>query len=253
MKNIAFFTWITNSHKNTLVDFNGFYKSFKCFHPDIDLIVFEQDIIDKLRNQKPWLTTTNCKASFAKLLYNDYETVVNVDSDFYFLGRCHEILEQNYDIAACANYNIVLNTTLKEQTLLNKKINFVDEVRYVQGGLIAGKNKNFWDEYEALSEEISHLLPTYENDVLNILWHSGRYQTKILDGDYDFNSPNFNCYYNCSSLGRLSQCMLIDDGVYLDNKPMRSYHVAFGWHSMKPRFSQLFPHHISRWFYNKIG
>ena len=82
----AFYTWITANFKNTNTDFDSFYKSFKYFHPEIDLIVFEQPTIDKLFNEKPWLNSTNCKASFAKLICDDYDLLVGVDSDFYFFG-----------------------------------------------------------------------------------------------------------------------------------------------------------------------
>jgi hypothetical protein len=67
------------------VDFDAFGLSFKKFYPDIDLIVFNDTTIQKLFSDKPWLNTDNCKASFAKLLYNEYDLVVNVDADFYFL------------------------------------------------------------------------------------------------------------------------------------------------------------------------
>jgi hypothetical protein len=66
------------------------------------------------------------------------------------------------------------------------------------------------------------LLPLRENDVLNILFYSGNYKTKILDGDCDFNSDNFKCYYNCASLGRENQVYVNtnNDKLYLGNKPV---------------------------------
>lgn len=249
---IAFFTWITDNYRNSNIDFDGFYKSFKYFHPDIDLIVFDNSVIGPLFQSKPWLKGINCKASFAKLLYKDYDLLVNVDADFYFFDRCYEILEANYDIAACSNFNIVQNVSLQQQVLSGISIPYVDEKRYIQGGLIASTNKNFWDEYEYLSMILSEKLPIYENDVFNIIWYSNKYKTKILDGDYNYQLPNFSCYYNCSSLGRTSECIIKNDRVFLDDKPMRSYHVAHGWENAKPRLKELFPKTISEWFYSKI-
>ncbi len=110
----------------------------------------------------------------------------------------------------------------------------VDEKKYIQGGLIASTNKNFWDEYEHISMLLSDKLPIYENDVLNIIWNNNKYKTKVLDGEYTYESPNFSCYYNCSSLGRIDICVIKNDKVFLDNKPMRSYHVAHGWIYRKP-------------------
>lgn len=248
----AFFTYITDDYiKN--IDVDSFTKSFKYFHPDIDLIIFNNQIIQKLVKEKPWLSVTNCKASFAKLIYNDYDLVVNVDSDFYFFDRCHELLEANYDVAACANYNIEQNVSIRQQTIDHYNIPEVTEVNYVQGGLIASTSKEFWDDYEIYSKDLSHRMPIFENDVLNVLWYSGKYKTKILDGDYDYRSDNFKCYYNCSSLSRIHGTKIINDRVYLDNKPMRSYHVAHGWRRRKERVHELFPYEVSKWFYDKIN
>lgn len=247
----AFFTWITDNYRKN-IDFDSFYKSFKYFHPEIDLIVFDSKVVEEVQKQKPWINCTNCKASFAKLIYDQYDLLVNVDSDFYFFDRCHELLEADYDIAACANYNIVQNVSIKQQNVNGHNLSAVDELRYVQGGMIASTNKKFWDEFEILSQEISNQMPIYENDVFNIIWHSGRYKTKILDGDYDYRSDKFKCYYNCSSLGRIHQSKVVDDKVYLDNKPMRSYHIAHGWGRRKERVHELFPYEVSKWFYDKI-
>ena len=69
------------------IDFDSFYKSFKHFHPEIDLIVFDSKVVEEVQKQKPWINCTNCKASFAKLIYDQYDLLVNVDSDFYFFDR----------------------------------------------------------------------------------------------------------------------------------------------------------------------
>lgn len=248
----AFFTWITKKYKESNIDFQSFYQSFKYFHPDIDLIIFDDTIINTLFKSKPWLNSTNCKASFAKLIYHQYDLLINIDSDFYFFDRCYEILSADYDIAACANYNIVQNVSLQSQLIDNYHIPYVDEKHYIQGGMIASTNKKFWDEYEDLSKALSNKLPIYENDVLNILWASNQYKTKILDGDYDYRSEKFNCYYNCASLGRINNTIIYNDKIYLDNKPIRSYHVAHGWHRRKDRVHELFPQAVSDWFYSKI-
>jgi len=249
---IAFYTLITNDFKYGKIDYNSFINSFKYFHPDIDLIVFEDDIIKKTFQENSWLTYENCKPTFAKLLYNDYDLLVNIDSDFYFFDRCVEILESDYDIAACANYNIECNTSIKKQNINNFDIQEVTELNYIQGAMIASTKKEFWDEYEYLNKELAHKLPTKENDVLNIMWYSGKYKTKILDGDVDFKSSNFKQYYNCTSLGREKEAIIKNNKVYLDNKVMRSYHCGGGpWR--KPRINELFSKEVSDWFYKKIN
>ena len=249
---VCFYTWITDNYKNTIIDFDNFYKSFKRFHPDIDLKIFGQDEVDKLFAEKPWLYSDNCKASFAKLLYNDYDLVVNIDSDFYIFDRLEEILKGDYEVAACANYNVWLNVDLQPQVLNGVSIHHVSQQNYIQGGLIASTSKKFWDDYEILSEKLSRQLPLRENDVLNILFYSGDYKTKVLDGDCNFQSELFTQYYNCASLARENQVYIQDDKLYLDNKPVRSYHVARG-ACYKPRMHNLFNNNVCKWFEDKIN
>jgi len=247
----VFFSWITNNWINNQVDFTNFVNSFKKFHPDIDLVIFTDDAIKDLFLKKPWLNYDNCKASFAKLLYNDYDLVVNVDSDFYFFDRLKEIFDADYDVAACANFNSMLNVHLDSQFINGYSLPYVSEVNYLQGGLIASTNKKFWDEYEQMSEALSTKLPLRENDVLNAICYGNKYKVKVLDGDVDYKSLNFKQYYNCASLGRINNCYIENDKIYLDGKPMRSYHVAWG-HGYKKRLPQLFSPEICQWFSKKV-
>ena len=176
----VFFTWLSDDFRDTIIDYQGFAKSFKYFHPDVDLVVFDDVAIKKLFAEKPWLNKFNCKASFAKLLYNDYDLVVNVDSDFYFFDRCVEILEGDYEVAGCANFNTQANVKVDARTVNGYALPEVSFENYIQGGLIASTSKEFWDEYEDVCKQIAMDLPLYENDVLNVLWYSNKYKTKVL-------------------------------------------------------------------------
>jgi hypothetical protein len=254
----VFFTILSDDYKDTIIDFQGFYKSFKHFHPDIDMVVFDTKNIKKLFSKKRWLNFMNSKPSFAKLLYNDYDLVVNVDADFYFFDRCEEILKANYEIAACANFNIVVNTDIKHQIIKNILIHHVSSIDFIQGGLVASTSKQFWDDYEDLNKKIAHKLPHAENDVLNQIWYSGKYKTCVLDGHVDFRNPEFKAYYNCAGLGRELQYTLMNNKITLDNKPVRSYHVALGSHDRnrnlvrKRRFENTFNTEIVEWFNRNV-
>jgi hypothetical protein len=255
----AFYAWLTDDFKNTIIDFDNFEKSFKHFHSDIDLVVFDTADIKKLFSEKPWLNHCNCKASFAKLLYNDYDLVVNVDADFYFFDRLTELLEVDYDIAACANFNVINNNVdIAGGELNGLPIPTVDHPVYIQGGLIASPSKKFWDQYEEYSRILSDDMRIKENDVLNVIWHGGYgYNTKVLDGSTDFKSPDFKQYYNCASLGREAQAVIKDGKVHLDDKVMRSYHVAHGNNGpqgiRKHRLNELFRPEVVNWFNSTVN
>lgn len=254
----AFFTWISNDYRDSIIDFTGFYRSFKRFHPDIDLIVFDDTSIGRVFDSEEWINACTCKAAFAKLLYNEYDLLVNVDSDFYFFDRCDAILKADYELACCSNYNVFHNVRLSSpnQNIKGYDIPDVDEVRYVQGGLVASTSREFWDEYYDVTRDLGSYFRLQENDTLNVIYHSGKYQTKVIDGDYDFNSPRFESYYNCSSLGREKSFYIKEDKVFCDSKQVFSYHVARGSAGpngfRKPRPYELFSEEVSNWFIEKI-
>ena len=74
-----------------------FVNSFKRFHPDIPLVIFRQDWVDKIidGHDVNWL---NAKPMFAKLLTDKYECVINMDVDQVVLGRMDEMFTNDYDI-----------------------------------------------------------------------------------------------------------------------------------------------------------
>ena len=93
----VFFTIISDSHYHGCRT-DDFIKSFKKFHPDIDLVIFGQSDIDEMFASRPELNFYNSKATFAKKLYNDYDLVVNIDADHLIFDRLDEILLGDYDL-----------------------------------------------------------------------------------------------------------------------------------------------------------
>ncbi len=239
----CFYTIIGDSHyKGCRTD--DFIKSFKHFHPDIDLVVFKQKEINDLFATDNRLNFYNSKASFAKLLYNDYELVVNIDADHLILAPLTEILEGDYDVAIPSNYNVWLNSALGTNTFANtcgtfSSNTFIPYEKYIQGGLIASTSKLFWNQYEYASLKYSDIFGNKENDVLNILCHMLPYKLKVLDGHFEYNNPDFKCYYGCSSLGREKQIEVVNDHLELDGKIVKAYHFARGGVN-KPAPSELF-------------
>lgn len=202
----------------TIVDDRYYYQagtpkminSFKRFHPDIDLVIFRQDMIDKVFSEKK-INFYMAKPTFAKLLTPYYDLVVNLDCDHIILAPLTEILVGNYDIAAPWNYNDYENTSVAHVT----------EKMFVQGGLVASTSKRFWDIYEEMNKDAMKY-KCRENDILNLIWY-GDYQfnTKILDKDLPL-------YYGCKLLGKESQCYLKDNKVWCGDSQVKLYHHAKG-------------------------
>lgn len=211
MKDVVFFT---------IVDDNYYYpvgteimvNSFKRWHPDIDLVVFRQDVIDKVFKEKN-INFYMAKPTFAKLLTPYYKTVCNLDADHIILARLEEIIKGDYDVGAPINKNDYENTSVEN----------VNEDMFLQGGLIASTRPEFWDIWEVANKNAMNY-KCKENDVMNLVIYNNpiinKMKLKIFDKDKD--------YYGCKSLNRESEFYLKDGKVMCRKEQVYCYHAAKG-------------------------
>jgi hypothetical protein len=265
----AFYTIISDSHYHGCRT-DEFIKSFKKFHPDIDLFVFGQKQINETFNTNTKLNFHNSKAAFAKKIYNDYDLVVNIDADHLILGSLTEILQGDYDVAVPSNYNVSINSSIVVNSVSSvagifQSNNLIPFWKYIQGGLIASTSKNFWDVYEYASLNYSSLFGNRENDILNILCYMLPYNVKILEGHFEYRDEfekvpfymgnyahsNFTCYYGCASLGRENQMVVKNNAIELDGKPVKAYHFAHAG-IQKTHPNQLFSKNVVDFIYQTI-
>ena len=246
---VCFFTFLTDSYKE-FVEFDLFERSFKHFHPDIPLIVFDQNDINGLMEKNAGVDMYKIKATAAKTLYNNYDLVVNIDADHFIFDRLDEILLNDYDVAAPSNYNKFENVYLSINSYGGNTYNIVSELSYIQAGLIASSNKNFWDTYEISSLRHASNMTCRDNDVLNLVLQFGNFKFKLLDGEFGLDSSDRKCFYGCSSLGLESEICIINDKPCINGIPVKSYHVAKG--HLKPKFNSIFNKDVVEWFYKKI-
>jgi len=212
-KDICFFTIVDDSHfypEGTHLMIN----SFKRYHPDIDLIVYRQDMVDKVFKEND-INFYRAKPTFAKLLTNEYKCVVNIDADHIILNRLDEIIKMNYDIAGPSNKNDYEDASFENIT----------EHMYIQAGIVASTQPEFWDIWEDENRKAMNYLRK-ENDILNlVVWNHPRVtkmRFKFLDKDRD--------YYGCKSLGREPLFYIKDGKTYCskDDGQVVAYHFARG-------------------------
>jgi hypothetical protein len=205
----AFYVMISDSHYYP-EGCHIMVNSFKHFHPDIDLVVFRQDMIDKVFKETGcnWLTA---KPVFAKLLYDKYDKVVNIDADTVVTGRLEEVLKDNYDIGAAWNFNDYENAMFDDIT----------EEMYLQAGMVASTKKEFWDTWDKANKDAMKY-PRKENDILNlVVYHQlPKLKLKIFDKRRD--------YYGCKSLGREPEFYIEDDKLMCRKQQVLAYHFARG-------------------------
>ena len=212
-------------------------NSFKYFHPDIDLVVFRQDIIDKIFKEKG-INFYNAKPTFAKLLTPYYDLIVNLDSDHVVLGRLDKILKGDFDVCGPSNLNDYENMTVENVT----------KEQYVQGGMIGSTNKKFWDIYEEANKDAMKYR-CRENDILNIIWYNNpevvAMNKVILDQNKD--------YYGCKALNREKEFYMDGDKVMCRGEQVYLFHHAKGGHLPKLVYETMgFPQPVVD-FMNKVS
>jgi hypothetical protein len=232
MKNKAvFFTFVSDDYYGP-VGTPVLINSFKKLHPDVDLVVFRQDMINKVFAETG-VNFYNAKPTFAKLLVPYYDLVVNIDADSIVLGRLDEVLKDAYDIGAPTNFNDYENMSIENVT----------KEMFLNAGLVASRNENFWHIWEKHNRSAQQYIAK-ENTVLNLLWYNHSevrlMRRKIFDQHKD--------YYGCKSLNREHEFYMEDTKVMCRGEQVFIYHVAKG-AGLMPKFRIFqemgFPHEVA--------
>jgi len=215
---IVFFTIVDDRYYHA-VGTEILINSFKKFHPEIDLVIFRQDMINKVFAEKK-VNFYNCKPTFAKILVPHYDKVVNIDADTIILGRLDKIIHSDWEVGAVWNKNDYEDATVDNVT----------KDMYVQAGMVGSSNPMFWDIWEIENKNALKLL-RQENDVLNQIWYNNPIVKKmdrvIWDKDKD--------YMGCKSLGREGEFYINDGKIMCRKQQVLAYHSAKGGANM-PKF-----------------
>ncbi len=186
-------------------------NSFKRFHPDVDLIIFRQNTIDKLFRDKD-INWYNAKPFFAELLEDEYRIVCDLDADHIFLDRMTEVFDNtDYEVGLPWNFNDYENASFSN----------IKEEMYLQAGMVSSTSKYFWKRWREMNFEAMDYLRK-ENDIVNLLVYNDSpfLKLKILDKEKD--------YYGCKSLGREPEFEIRDGKTYCRGEQVVAYHFARG-------------------------
>lgn len=212
---VAVFTVVSDQYYYP-VGTHKFINSFLKFHQEenIDLIVFRQDVIDKVFSEHG-LNFYNARPTFAKLLVEKgYGLIVAIDADYAIFGRLDAVLADDYEVGCATNYN----------QFENRSVENVTEKEFVQAGLVASRNPKFWDIWERENSKAMQYV-CKENDILSLIWKNDPEVTKMKQKVFDKDTPD---YYGCKSLGQEEKMYLKDDKVMLNKGQVVAYHQARG-------------------------
>ena len=235
MKDYCFYTFVSDNYYDP-VGTRQLINSFKRFHPDIDLIVFRQDWVDKVIDPEKkfmggavnWL---NAKPVFAKVLVDKYKCVVNIDADSIVLGRLDELFTDDYDVGSVVNMN----------DFENRAIENITEEMYLQAGLIACRKPEFWDIWMQESLKNNWKYKCAENDSMNIVIYNQLKDWKLKVFDKD------NGYWGCKVLGREKECEMKAGKVMCRGEQVKIYHAAKG----PMNLPKLTPNKLAQYGFNQ--
>lgn len=222
MERICFYTFTSDDYYER-IGTPKLINSFKKFHPEIELIVFRQDTINKVFTETS-ANFENAKPSFAKLLTNNYDLIVSIDADTIITGRLDGILEDDYEVGS-----VVQLCNISRPSIEN-----VTEEMYVQAGLVASRNKRFWDIWEEANKGAMKYIYK-EQDVLNLVWHNNPEVSKMKKKVFD-KTKN---YYGVKSLGQEKEFYVEGDKLMCRGEQVFCYHNAGGHYMPKLQFDVL--------------
>jgi hypothetical protein len=208
-------------------------NSFRKFMPDIPLIVFRQDVIDKVFQEKG-INFYMAKPTFAKLLVGRYDRIINIDADTVICGRLSEVLDTDWEVGGVWNYNKYENASFENIT----------EEMYVQAGMVGSTRPDFWDTWESANKDAMKYL-RQENDILNKIWYNdpkiSSIQKKLI-WDKDKN------YLGCKSLGQEGQMYIEGNELMLNKEKVKAYHWAKGARLPKMQYHNgMFRPEVAEW------
>lgn len=175
-KAVAFICYDENNRKYAEM----FKASLRKFHSAEELPLVEvvgDDLNQRIQKDPQFFYRQ--KPTIASELIDDYELVIGFDVDQLVMGDLNHILnDTSYDIGTVLNFN---RNDYKQYGAITTYI--IDCTRYMNCGLVAMRSKDFIEHWKRLcyTDDIFLNLQYREQDVLNILYYFGGYQTKCFD------------------------------------------------------------------------
>ena len=241
MKTIAF----TIADKNNLPYYEMMSKTFKKFHPDIELRLYGDKEIKEYNDSGFFYRATPIIAK--NLMDEGYELVLKLDSDQLILGNLKYVFKGDYDIGTVLNINRVDPSRYGLVSTYNIPPN-----RYMNCGFVAMTSKRFVDNwYRLCHSPLFNSLQYKEQDILNILYHYGDYKTKCFD-DYD-NVYGYYAFHGLVAKGEGMRMVVRKDKVILprgeDGYPdrdivVKAYHWAGGAGEVKMNYRISFSEEV---------
>jgi hypothetical protein len=236
MKKVVFSTHVSDDWFD-LVGAAKLIASARHFHPDVPFVVFRSREIEAAFAADPTVGWDTLIPALCRPLAWEYELVVHLDADSCIVATMDELMFVDFEIAGVRNNN----DYGKAGAGPGMTIGNIPIAEYVNCGLIAATRPDFWVEWQVRNRTEAVGYADREQAVYNLIFHGGRYQTKILD------PKGSNVYYGVantygthSNWDSWAQVKVIGNGLFLDGRRIKVLHQAGGHFLPKLDFRKYF-------------
>ena len=176
MKKIVFSTWCTDDYVDK-VGLGGLKNSLNYFHPDIPLFVYDTAQTEILKKKYGTLPANFMMPATCSDLTEEYDMVIHIDADSTVTGPLTELLESDEEIIGVRNNNSFGKAGCHGAITIRD----IPVFEFLNAGLVGSNGKKFIKEWGETCQQIGDQLEGGEQDVLNIMFQSKKYSTKLLD------------------------------------------------------------------------
>lgn len=225
-------------------------KSFKHFHPDIPFFIYGTEEMEKYSDPQKYYKAT---PMIARELISDYDVVLKLDADQLILGSLDYLFTHQYDVGTVLNINRVDPPRFGYVAGWGIAPN-----QYMNCGLVAMQSKEFIEHWwELCNSPHFDQLQYREQDLLNILYYYGRYNSVCFD--YYDPQENYSAYHGLVGKGEWIRSVLKDGQILIprgtDNYPDRDVvvkvaHWAGGQGEKKMDYQKWFPEEVIEYIDN---
>jgi hypothetical protein len=187
---VAFSTWCTDDYIDK-VGLEGLKNSLQHFHPGVPHFIYGSKETEGIKEKYPWMLPVYMMAPTCMDLAEEYDLVVHIDADSTVTGPLDELWESKEEILGVRNNNTLAQAgkgpawSMKKHFYSLDKMfpsdDFYPALDFLNAGFVASRNPDFWKTWHFLNQKFGAAFGGGEQDILNIMFHSGNYSTRILD------------------------------------------------------------------------
>lgn len=187
-KKVLISTWCTDDYAE-LLGVEKLANSIKYFHPEVDHVIFNTEMTNELYSKCSWMKPIWMMAATCLPFVEDYDMVMHLDADAVVTGPMDELIDSTADVIGVRNNN-TFNKAGAHNGITIPHIppfgngNPIPMQGFINAGLIAANKKEFWYDWQNVNQYAdgnkSYGLGD-ENDTLNQIFHSDKYNSEIID------------------------------------------------------------------------